>query len=390
MEVGLKLFTKDTEYSIPPNLTKDGETLPIRVPAKFDSNSLSEMVNHLLQNNQHFDFLVNGQFLRSTLEEYLEQTKTSSEQLLAVEYILSVTKPTLNSQYSTDEWIKSVHFVNGTIFSGSFDGVLRSHGVDSKIVATHEDSNINGICNIDEVVVTSGQNGEIRFWDIEKQALLGIGIGHDSSVESLAVKTRQIASGDWQGKLVIHNLPKKFDNIDNTVQNNKKKRKLGSIKGTQPIMVLKDHIGCISSVQYSRNHLYSGGWDHCVRKYDEEFNLLDTCKFDSVINSLHGEDVIASGHSDGLVRLLDPKSDKIVQTFVKQPNQVSSVQLNNNIIASSCYDGCLRFFDIRNSKSVMYSVQVAKGKKLFDMKWSGSKIAVAGECADIYLIDAPQ
>ena len=390
MEIGLQLSTKEIDYLLPTELLKDNETLPMRVPANFDRSSLSDMVNQLLKNDQTFDFLVNGQFLRSTLEEYLEETKTSSEQVLLVEYILSVTKPSLNRQYSTDEWIKSVHFFNDKIISGSFDGVVRIHDENSRVIATHEDSNINGITSIDNTVITGGQNGEIRFWDIENEELLGTGVGHEASVECLTARNDQIASGNWQGKVLIHNLPNKFETIDESIARNNKKRKLGSMKGTQPSMVLRDHIGCVSSVHYSRNHLYSGGWDHCIRKYDAEFNLVDTCKFDTVVNSLHGQDFLASGHSDGVVRLLDTKIDKTVQTFVKQPNQVSSVQLKNNIIASACYDGCLRFFDIRNSTSVMYSVQVAKGKKLYDIEWSGNKIAVGGECADIYLIDAPQ
>ena len=390
MEVGLTLFTKESDFSIPSELLKDGNSLALRVPVKFDQNKLSEMVNHMLKNNQQFDFLVNGQYLRSSLEEYLQESNTSYEQTLVVEYILSITEPSLLRQYSTDEWIKAVHFFNKKIISGSFDGVVRFHDTDSTVIATHEDCNVNAINSIEQTVITAGQNGEVRFWNVEKQELLGMAIGHDSSVECLAVNTDSIATGDWQGKVLIHKLPKRFDNIDESLTQKTKKRKLGTQKAIQSSMVLRDHIGCVSSVQYTRNHLYTGGWDHCIRKYDSEFNLVDTCKFDSVVNSLDGLDFLASGHSDGIVRLFDPKTNKIEQTFVKQPNQISCVQLKNNIVGSTCFDGNLRFFDIRNSTSVMYSVQVAKGKKLYDMEWKENKIAVGGECADIYLIDGPQ
>jgi ribosome biogenesis protein len=392
MEVGLQLFTKDEDFPLPSNLITDNNSMPVRVPLTFDRKALMEMVNQLLQSSQNFDFLVNGEYLRTSLDEYLQKHNTSSEQLLQVEYILSATKPSLIKQYPTDEWIKSVHFFNGSVVSGSFDGILRVHDEDSKVIATHEDCNVNGIANINETLITAGQNGEVRFWNTSSGQLAysGLGAGHDSSIESLSVSKNIVCSGNWVGKVLIHELPQDIGEIDESVNRNHKKRKLGSSKGVQPKMVLRDHLGCVSATNFTRNYLFTAGWDHCIRKYDSEYNLVDTAKFDSVVNALSGTDILVSGHSDGLVRLTDPRSDKIVQTFVKQPNQISAVQVSDTIVASSCYDGCVRFFDMKNSTSVMYSVQVAKSKKLFDIQWCGTKIAVGGECADIFLIEGPK
>eukprot|EP00834_Sanchytrium_tribonematis_P002795 NODE_94_length_21525_cov_0.751003.p5 type:complete len:392 gc:universal NODE_94_length_21525_cov_0.751003:9815-8640(-) len=391
MEVGLQLFTKEQDYSLPQNLLKDGKGLPMRVPTEFNKSNLSEMVNHLLKLSEEFDFIVNGQFLRCSLAEYLQQSNTSAEQLLQVEYIISVKKPSLIKKYGTEEWIKSIHFYNDILLSGSFDGVLRSHEFDSKVIATHEDSNINQICSNKNMVITGGQNGEVRFWNIELEKLLGTGVGSQSSIESVATNNEFVAAGNWEGRLLIFKIPTKFENLDMDESRGSKKRKLESIKGLQPSLVLKHQESAISAIRYTNSALFTGSWDHCIRKYDSEFNLLETTKFDSVVNSLHSNhDFLVSGHSDGTVRLLDSKTNELVQSFVKQPNQISCVQIVDNIIGSSCYDGSLRFFDIRNTNSVLYSVQVSKGKKLFDMEWKNNTIAVAGQCSDIYLINAPK
>ena len=389
IEIGLQLFTNENSFPLPDHLKKQDDAMPVRVPSKFDTSSLSDLVNHLIGMNESFDFLVNGQFLRTTLDEYLAETKTSPEQLLNVEYILAVTKPKLSKQYGTDEWIKSLHFTNEKLYSGSFDGVLRVHSESSSVVATHENTNINKIQSNTAAIVTAGQNGEIRFWDKNSLELKAIGIGHDSSVESLTCTDAYTVSGNFDGNILIYKTPKFLQEASEAIQLSHKKRKVSSNK-IQPSLVLNDHSGCVSSLVHINSTLYSGGWDHTIRKYDSEYSLQDTCKFDTVVTSLCGETSIISGHSDGVVRSFDFKSGQSTHEFVKQPNQISSVQLKRNIVASACYDGNLRFFDIRNTQSILYTVQIAKNKKLFDMEWYDRKIAVAGECADLFIIDAPQ
>ncbi|RUP49005.1 NUC135 domain-containing protein [Jimgerdemannia flammicorona] len=92
----------------------------ILVPARLKRYGLSEIVNHLLGSGMYsppgtltknpvpFDFLIEGQFLRTSLSEYLENAGLSTENLITIEYVESMLPPTPMSSFQHDDWISSV------------------------------------------------------------------------------------------------------------------------------------------------------------------------------------------------------------------------------------------------------------------------------------------
>ncbi|CAG8756214.1 2468_t:CDS:2, partial [Cetraspora pellucida] len=78
--------------------------------------------------------------------------------------------------------------------------------------------------------------------------------------------------------------------------------------------MMRGHIGPISSVEFDKkdsNKLYSGGWDHSVRVWDVETRTnVDTKICDkTVLDIACSDNLIASGHSDKIVRIWDPRAE---------------------------------------------------------------------------------
>lgn len=86
-QVKIKFFTSSEDESIQLSSASDQALF---VPENLKRYGLSEILNHLLQDNLSspvpFDFLINGEILRTSLKEYLINKGLSSEILLNLEY----------------------------------------------------------------------------------------------------------------------------------------------------------------------------------------------------------------------------------------------------------------------------------------------------------------
>ena len=71
-EVRVQFYTQMTQYVV--------TDTPIAVPAHVRRVQLSQMINHLLalETPRPFDFLVDGEFIRGSLEKFIEQHGLSS------------------------------------------------------------------------------------------------------------------------------------------------------------------------------------------------------------------------------------------------------------------------------------------------------------------------
>src|ERR1700754_2471808 len=81
-QVRVRLTTRDTDLALEDNAA-------ILVPTSFRRLTLSTLVNSLLKVEKTIplEFIINGTYLRSTLEEYLTSNGISTETTLAIEYV---------------------------------------------------------------------------------------------------------------------------------------------------------------------------------------------------------------------------------------------------------------------------------------------------------------
>src|SRR5699024_8124957 len=117
--------------------------------------ALSTLVNNLLSNDKPipFEFLINGTFLRTSIDEYLTANGISSETTIEIEYVRALIPPLHIVSFEHDDWVSSMDVLSATsvptswasatipqgqerILSGSYDGLLRVWNMSSQIVAT--------------------------------------------------------------------------------------------------------------------------------------------------------------------------------------------------------------------------------------------------------------
>lgn len=121
--------------------------VPYLVPATWRRAQLSTLVNRLLQQDGRttsldsesvlaaqqgaipFDFIIDGEILRTTLSKYLERKGLTEETTVEIEYVRSTLPPKFTAAFEHDDWISGVDASSeGLFLSSSYDGTLRVFG----------------------------------------------------------------------------------------------------------------------------------------------------------------------------------------------------------------------------------------------------------------------
>ena len=119
--------------------------VPYMVPVTWRRSQLSTLVNKVLAAAQGsetegdakyksvpFDFIVNGELLRCSLEEYLAQHGESAESALELEYIRSTLPPAFKDAARQDDWVSSIDARRpGVVLTASYDGRTRVYDLDA-------------------------------------------------------------------------------------------------------------------------------------------------------------------------------------------------------------------------------------------------------------------
>ena len=107
--------------------------VPYMVPVAWRRSQLSTLVNKVLSTaGEHrtvpFDFIVDGELLRTSLGEYFARKGLSPESTLELEYVRSTLPPVFRDAAVHDDWIAAVDAqCAGYVLTASFDGCLRVH-----------------------------------------------------------------------------------------------------------------------------------------------------------------------------------------------------------------------------------------------------------------------
>lgn len=110
--------------------------VPYMVPLSWQRSQLSTLVNKVLatanDDAEHravpFDFIANGELLRTSLGEYIARSGTSAETTLELEYVRSTLPPVHRDSAMHDDWVASADARrSGCVLTASFDGVVRNY-----------------------------------------------------------------------------------------------------------------------------------------------------------------------------------------------------------------------------------------------------------------------
>jgi ribosome biogenesis protein YTM1 len=388
----------------------------IAIPSDLTRFGLSSLVNALLESNnddyetEAFDFLIDGEFVRMSLEQFLLAKGISAERILEIEYTRAVAPRKEEDPSLHDDWVSAVDGSSSRfIFTGCYDGfgrVWKGAGLCTHILEGHSDGvtsvsvfNPEGVETL--TVATASKDRTLRLWKINPEEATDhparvraykILRGHKSSVQSVAAQTNgeMVCSGSWDCTINLWRIN------DTNAENDfvSKKRKVeGQVEDSQlegeAFTTLVGHTQCVSSVVWpQRETIYSASWDHSIRKWDVEHgkNVSDIfCG--KALNCLDiggdGSALIAAGGSDPVVRIWDPRkpgtSAPILQ-FASHTSWVTSCKWHDKSpfhLLSSSYDGKVMLWDVRTAWSLSV-IESHSDKVLCADWWKGDSVISGG------------
>ncbi|KAH8693634.1 putative microtubule associated protein [Talaromyces proteolyticus] len=437
-QVRLLLTTRDGDIALPEN------TGPILVPTGLRRYALSTLVNNLLDNEKPvpLEFLVNGTYLRTSIDEYLTANGISAETTLEVEYVRALIPPLHIASYMHDDWISSVDVLSATsvkngeglaagrerILSGSYDGLLRMWNMSSETIAVSPDASEGGhTASIKAAKIISptqlasaGLDRTVRLWKyLEDEDGSSASIlpqlelyGHKSGVNSLAVhnSSNRILSasadhtvGFWSTKKADAPTAPAELLPSNTSRSSKRRRLNSSVSTPQrgPLALMSSHTGPVSAAIFDGKDStvgYSASWDHTVRTWDLVTSaLVDTRTTSHSLLSLeHLPELhlLAAGTSARHVTLIDPRvsaTSVSAMTLRGHTNAVVALardpQSTYGLISGS-HDGTCRIWDVRSSRTdkdgvIGESIYSIPRKSLEEAGREGSK-RVAGDGVKVF------
>lgn len=389
-QVRVRLTTRDTDLALEENAA-------ILVPTSFRRLSLSTLVNSLLNKEKTIplEFIINGTYLRTTLDEYLSSNGISAETTLTVEYVRARIPPQHVASFEHDDWVSDVDVDAVTsssprILSASYDGLLRVWNTSSQVLATSAGVNQGGHGSFiksakwisPSQVVSGGFDRTVRLWKYsEDQGGFSANLspqielyGHKSSVESVCphpassrilTASADHAVGLWSTrKSDAPPAPEAL--VPKTRIKDGKRRKLNnevSVSQRGPLTLMQQHTEAVSGAMFDLNDPtvgYSTSWDQTVRTWDlVTASLVDTRTTSSAlfcIEHMPTLNLIAAGSVSRVVRLIDPRASAasvIAMTLKGHKNSVVSLARdpsNDYTIVSGSHDGTCRVWDVRSTK----------------------------------------
>eukprot|EP00850_Spirogloea_muscicola_P000678 SM000002S05758 [mRNA] locus=s2:2022853:2028350:+ [translate_table: standard] len=313
------------------------------VPAHLTRYGLSEVINTLLGLDppRPFDFLVEGELLRTSLEKLLVARKLSAEATVTIEYVPAVVPPEQQNTLVHPDWVSAVSGrLLSYIVSGSYDCLGRlwdRAGHCACTLAGHTDT-ITGIAYLSTSeregvkcndIVTSSKDHTLLLWQVaEKGAPDKVGavkafVGHSGSVQSVAASPsgEEICSGSWDCtiKLWQSRGHSEDPSTNDDVAAKKRRIKGGAAQEMNapveagPQGTFEGHTQCVSAVTWpERESIYSASWDHSLRTWNTTTGAnVATIETGRALHCLDvGGDsaaLLAAGGADSTLRIWDPR-----------------------------------------------------------------------------------
>lgn len=406
-KVQVRFTTQQSKYAI--------ADTPIMIPTQFKKSSLSQIINQILDLDKpvKFEFIIEGKFLKGSLQKYLDDNNLSTENQLLIEYVEAMQPPSSLPSYQHDDWISSVsiHPKKNLILTGSYDKNVRIWDLSGNCISNllgHTDSikTVSWLDKNDKTYCLTGSNDNtIRIWEFDDQTNNHSALyecnGHEGTIEDIAVSNNNeyfaTASFDSTIKIWGTNTSLETPDEDETEENENspKRRKISSnIKIKNSMATLKAHHNGVTCLAFDSNNnsmLYSGGHDHSLRFWNVEARSnIFTMNCEKVINTIDfskKNNLLATGHSDKYIRIWDSRikeGSSVKMRLTSHNKWVSSLKWSPDspyMLVSGSYDSTIKFWDIRSSTSPLYTLQGGNDPqedKVFCVDWVNDLVATGG------------
>jgi len=384
------------------------------VPA-LTRHKLSTLVNDLLHRDENripFDILINGEFLRTTIHEFLTKNGINAESTLNVEYTRALVPPLSVTSFEHDDWVSAVDVLshsspvdtwsgsgvqigNERILSASYDGLVRVWNISGDILAISEAPNNGGrITSLraakwisEKKLVAAGLDSTVRVYKYDDTARTITAslelVNHQWGIEDIAVHgpSNRILSASSDSTISLFSSNAK-DNptapsnlLPSSTAASNKRQKLSKPERLVPsrgaLTTLSGHSSPVSSVIFKPDDAtvaYSASHDHTLRTWD----LLTSTCVDTrttaqsllALCAIPSRNLLATGTSARHITLIDPRVSATqinVMTLRGHKNAIVSLDTDPSSeynLASGSHDGTVQIWDLRNVRA---SRQVGEG-----------------------------
>ncbi|KAL9112461.1 MAG: hypothetical protein Q9227_003303 [Pyrenula ochraceoflavens] len=435
-QVRLQLTTRDTALTIP-------ETGPILVPTTFRRPALSALVNNLLESEKPIplEFLINGNVLRTTLDDYLTRNGISSETTLSVEYAKALIPPRYIGSYQEDGWISAVDVLSSTsqaakwcekqrdvrqgherILTANYDKHIRITDASLNLITTSPFATEGGHAGSVKAakfisssqVVSGGRDIKIQVWEFKDADPTSTAslipklhlYGHKKGVNSIAVHgpSNRVLSACEDGTIGLWTIlkssaPEAPANILPHKSGTKRQKPNPSVTVPQrgPLSIFEKHEYLATDVSFDTNDStvgYSTSWDHTLQTWDLVTGAPVSTRISSAslncLQQMPELNLIGAGSLLPFVTMIDPRESAAkvsAMTLQGHENSVSSLASdpdNPYRLVSGSHDGTCKIWDLRSTQQ---GREGAISKPLFEIRrkgWEGKPLPEAGEGIKVF------
>ncbi|KAK5943438.1 ribosome biogenesis protein ytm1 [Knufia obscura] len=425
--IRLRFTTREGDLEI-------GDSAPVLIPTTFRRYQLSQYVNSQLDLGQPipFEFLINGSYIRTSLEDYLTQNGISAENTLTVEYVRARIPPRYVASYEHDDWLSDVHTTpddsseHPRILTASYDGRIRVWNTSSQVLATSaaglDGGHLSFVKSAKFVtpsqIASASFDRTIKLWKYRDSAdgtsadltpTLEL-YGHKAGVEAVSASASSnrllTASADhsvgfWSTKKT--DAPPAPENlVPKAITKEGKRRKLNpsvSVAQRGPLSLMRAHIAPVSDARFDLKDStvgYSSSLDHTVRTWDLVTGApVDTRTTNNALFCLEqmpALQLLATGSASRDVKLVDPRDSAaavVAMTLKGHKNHVVTLARDPNneyVLASGSHDGTCRIWDVRSTKSGKDGVT---GQSIFTVSREslhGKAVPLTGEGIKVFAL----
>ncbi|GAO18923.1 hypothetical protein UVI_02030920 [Ustilaginoidea virens] len=384
------------------------------------------------------DFLANGTYLRTSIQDYLQANGLSTEKTLKLQYVRSLIPPVYQASFHHDDWVGSVDVLSATapaakgldgavadrVASASYDGLVRIWNPSGDAIATSGAGRGGGhTARLDAVrwlsptkLVSAGLDRKLVVWDYSESEDGVSGSlkhsmelwGHQKNVNALDVNcsTKRILSASSDGSVGLWTSSKRTapqaepESLPSA--HSSKRAKLSAAATTAqrgPLAMMPMHDSQVTAAIFHPNDAtvaYSASQDHTVKTIDlttqTEVSRLTTMNPIMCAAALKNS-LIAAGSSARHITLLDPRESSAstaAMTLRGHINMVVSLSPspdNEYSLVSGSHDSTCRVWDLRSVRQATTEEGrgvVSEPVYTVGREWlSGKKLPPAGDGAKV-------